>query len=151
DPTPTRARLLAALAAAHDPSLEWQTRRDLSVEAVDVARRAGDDATFVQVLDISLFALASPDDRDQRVADLSLATTIADQLDDPPLRARLAEQSMWVRYQQADALGANAIFAELKALSEIVGLPFQRWRVELFETGRALLAGDAAEAEAANE
>ena len=78
DPTPIRARLLAALAAAHDTALEWQTRRDLSLEAVDVARASGDDATFVDVLDMHTLPLASPDHRDRLVGDVERAVTMAD-------------------------------------------------------------------------
>ena len=51
DPTPTRARLLAVLASAHDATADWSARRDLSLEAIGVARDSDDAATFVQTID----------------------------------------------------------------------------------------------------
>ncbi len=48
-------------------------------------------------------------------------------------------------------LGADAVLAEMEALTEQIGLPFQRWQLALLATGRLLLAGHADEAEAANE
>ncbi len=151
DPTPTRARLLAALAAAHDATLEWQTRRDLSREAVDIARQAGDDATFVDVVDTTHFALAPPDRRDQHIEDTEHAVAMADRIGDPVLRARIRYPMMWAQYQQADLTRADTVLTEMEALTEMVGLPHQRWQVALVTIGRSLLAGHADDAENANE
>ncbi len=150
-PTPTRARLLAALAAAHDSSLEWHTRRDLSIQALDVARQNDDDATFVDVLEIILANHASPDHRDQLIADVERAVAIADRIGDPVLRGRIRIHLVWARDQQTDVVGADAILRELEALTEAVGLPHAHWQVALIDTGRLLRAGCADQAEAANE
>ncbi len=151
DPTPARARLLAALAAAHDATLEWPTRRDLSIQALDVARESGDDVTFVDVLDIALLSQASPDHRDQVVTDVERAVAIADRVGDPVLQGRINNHLVWVRYQQADIAGAEAVTRELEALTAKVGLPHQYYLHALIVTGRMLCAGRLDEADAANE
>ena len=151
DPTPTRARLLAALAAAHDATLEWPTRRVLSIQALDVARESGDDVTFVDVLDIAFISQASPDHRDRLASDVERAVAIADRVGDPVLRSRINNHLVWVRYQQADIAGAQAVTGELAALTEKVGLPHQHWEHALIVTGGMLCAGRLDEADAANE
>jgi class 3 adenylate cyclase/tetratricopeptide (TPR) repeat protein len=151
EPTPTRARLLAALAAVHDASLEWQTRRKLSLQAIDTARQAGDDATFIDVIDKAHLALGTPDRRDQQIEDLKRAVLMADRIGDPALRARIRWSMLWARYQQADLTGADILLAEMAALTEMVGLPYQRWQLGIVTLGRLLLAGRVDEAETALE
>ena len=151
DPTATRARLLAALAAAHDASLEWQTRRDLSREAVDIARGAGDDATFVDMIDTACTQLATPDHRDQVVDDVARAVAMADRIGDPVLRARIRFPMMWAQYQRADIVGADTVLSEMEALTQIVGLPHPRWQHAIVAIGRLLLDGHVDQAETANE
>lgn len=145
------AAALAALAAAHDATLEWHARRDFSIQALDVARHGNLDATFVHVLDIILASHASPDYRDQLIADVERAVEIADRSGDPVLRSRIRLHLVWVRVQQVDPSGADAVLRELEALTEAVGLPQQQWQVALMDTGRLLWAGDIVAADAANE
>jgi len=151
DPTPARARLLAALAVAHDAALEWQTRRDLSLQAVDAARQSGDGATFVDVIYNTNSALATPDRLGQVLDDLERAVVLADGLADPVGRIRARFNLVWARYQQCDVEGANRLCAEVEAITERIGLPHQRWEIAILVTGQLLLAGHAADAGAANE
>ena len=151
DPTPTRARLLATLAGAHDGSREWQTRRDLSLQAVDAAGRSGNDATFVDVITSTDIALATPDRIDQHLVDVERAVALADGIGDPVLQARTRFILVWDRYQRCDVEGANAIIAESEEITQRAGLPHERWNVALLATGQLLLAGHVDDAEAANE
>jgi class 3 adenylate cyclase/tetratricopeptide (TPR) repeat protein len=151
DPTPTRARLLAALAIAHDGALEWRVRQGLSVQAMDVARRADDDPTFVEVLDKIFTEIAAPDRRDQVADDVARAVAMAERIGDPVLLADIKFQLIWVRCQQADLLGADTALSEFEALTETIGLRYQDWRFALLTTGRLLLAGYADQAETWNE
>src|SRR6185503_6382292 len=83
-PTPTRARLLAALAGAHDAGLDWKRRHDLALQAVDAARRADDATTFVDVISTTYTDVATPDRQFQAsVDDLERAVGLADRLGDP--------------------------------------------------------------------
>ncbi len=54
-------------------------------------------------------------------------------------------------YERVDIVGADGVLAEIEALTEKVGLPYQRWQHGQYVSGRLLLAGKAFEAETANE
>lgn len=150
--TATRARLLVALAMVHDASLEWQACRDLALEAVDTARHAGDEETFVHVIDaVSRTYLPTPDRRDKLIDDIEAAVTIADRIGDPILRSRIRKALIWTRHERADIPGADAVLAQIAALTETVGLPYQRWDHAQLVIGRLLLAGNVDDAEPANE
>ena len=151
DPTPSRARLLAKLAIAHDAGTESRERRTLALQAVDAARQGGDDPTFIDVVDATHLTLATPDRLDQHLEDIQRVHTNADRLGDPVLRARSCYPAMWARYQHADLAGADVILGEMESLVEMIGLPFLTWYPSQFLVGRLLLAGRADDAEAANE
>jgi class 3 adenylate cyclase/tetratricopeptide (TPR) repeat protein len=151
EPTANRARLLAALADAYDASLEWRTRRDLSLQAIDNARRAGDDGAFVDVLHSALRSTAAtPDRREVMIDEAEAAVRIADRVGDPVLQARIRELLLWARYARADLEGADAVLAEIDALTKMIGLPYHRWSYTLSVMGRLLLAGHVDDAEATN-
>ena len=149
DPTPTRARLLAALACAHDSNR--RERQDLAVDALDTARRTADEATLAEVLDMTFMDIARPARRDEVIDDIERAATMADRIGDPVLQARITYHLLWARCQQADQRGADGLLAGLEALSETIGLPFQDFQTAIVATGRLLLAGDVDRAEASNE
>jgi len=151
EPTPTRARLLAELALAHDAGSEWQVRRDLSIEAVDIARDAGDDATFVWVVIATQNILATPDRLDQHVADVEAAVIVADRIGDPALRFGARAATLWAAYQQADIARTDVVLGELQLLADALSLPLVRFQLAQREVCRLLIAGHAREADAANE
>ena len=62
DDSPTRARLLAALAVEIDYAGDRERRLRLADEALAIARRTGDVATLAHVLLQRFFAICSPDD-----------------------------------------------------------------------------------------
>jgi class 3 adenylate cyclase/tetratricopeptide (TPR) repeat protein len=151
EPTPARARLLAALSIAHDASLEWRAIRDLSLEAVQVARQIDDDPTFVEVSDLTFSALATPDRVAETVDDLERAVALADRTGDPTLRARSRFNLVWAYYQRCDMPGVDAVVMEIERIAEQVGMPHQQWQLTLLLSARSLLLGNADEADAANE
>ncbi len=148
---PARARLLAELANAHDAGSESEARRDLALEAVELARGSGDDATFLAVVSATHLIVGTPDRLDQFTDDVEAAVRIADGIGDPVLAGRIRIPLVLVRQQQGDMAAADAGLAEMTALCEAVRLPYVRWQVTLFECGRTIVAGHADEAEAANE
>ena len=89
EPSSTRARLLAALANAYDAGLEWRSRRDLSLQAVDIARYTNNDATLLEVVIAMSNALGTPDNLEQHIADVDTAAATADRLGDPVLRTSI--------------------------------------------------------------
>lgn len=150
-PTARRARLLSALALAHDGALEWRARRDLSIDALDVARRSADDSALVDVVERIVTEVASPDRLDQVIEDVENAEVLAGRIGDPVLSVRIKFQLVWVRIQQADVLGADTVLAEMEATTARVGLPAAEWQLAILNTGRLLLAGLTDQAEAAND
>jgi class 3 adenylate cyclase len=151
DPTPERPLLLAALSSVLDPALEWRNRKDLGLQAVDLAERSGNDRTYVEVIDLTHFPLATPDRRDQQQENIKSAVAMADRVGDPAQQAFIRVQMLWAMYQQADIRGADVVLAELEELTEMVGLPWHRWQYARVFTGRLLLSGRLDEAEATNE
>jgi class 3 adenylate cyclase/tetratricopeptide (TPR) repeat protein len=151
DPTPTRARMLAALAESYDAAAQAEERRTYALEAVEAARRAGDDAAFVDVLLSVYYAVETPDRRDQAIADLERMIEIVDRMDDPVQQARARYRVLWVHYQHVDVDAADRVLGELDGLEHRIGLPFVSYETQLLRTGRLLLAGDADAAEASNE
>jgi class 3 adenylate cyclase/tetratricopeptide (TPR) repeat protein len=151
DSPPTRARLLAALAAAQDAAREWQSRLELSIAAVEAARHGGDDHVFAAVVESTNEVLATPDRLTESVADTEDAVAVADRVGDAFLQADLRYHLLWGRYQQCDVGGAATVGSQMKQITQEIGLPYQRWRLALFETGRLLLAGYADQAETVNE
>ncbi|MGO9875906.1 MAG: ATP-binding protein [Acidimicrobiia bacterium] len=149
--TTTRAKLLAEFANVHDAGSEWQARRDLTLQALDMARRTNDAATFVEVITDNNITLETPAQRDEVLADIESAATMADGIGDPITRARICTPMMWVCYQRADIAGADTVLAKLEALADQVGLPYLRYHAAQFSAGRLLLAGRAGDAETSNE
>ncbi len=151
DPTPTRARLLAKLSVAHNASAEAALRHSVALEAVEAAHLAGDDRTFIDVIEGTHLTLATPDRRAQHLADIERAVACADRLGDPLLRARVRYPAMWACYQHADLPAADATLGEYQALVDALGLPHLDWQPSQFIAGNLLLAGRSDEAEGAIE
>ena len=151
DESSTRARLLAAYSEAHDAGLEWRERRDLALEAIDVARLAGDDTAFVEVLTTTFLTLATPEYRDQTIADVERAVAIADRLGDPYLRCTTRFPLLSSRYQRADLAGARTAIDDMATLTDQLKLPNELWMLAMTRTGGLLLGGHADDAEQANQ
>jgi class 3 adenylate cyclase/tetratricopeptide (TPR) repeat protein len=148
--TPTGALLLAALALTHDGATEWQARRELSLQALDAARRAGDDRTLIRVILQTMNTLATPDRIAECMADVERAVAVADRLGDPELRALSRRVLVDVRYHQADAVGIDAAIAEFTRLAEDLGLALERAMNAMLIAGHVVLAGRLDDAEIAN-
>jgi tetratricopeptide (TPR) repeat protein len=151
DEPSTRARLLAAYSEAHDAGLEWRERRDLALEAVDAARRAGDDTASVEVLTTTFQSLATAEYCDQTIADIERAVAIADRLGDPYLRCTTRYPLVWARYQHADLAGARTAIDDMATLADQLRLPNELRIVARVRTGGLLLAGHTDDAEIANQ
>lgn len=150
EPSPARARLLAALSRTYDRSEDWRTVRDLGLEALDAARRSADPATFAQVFDATVTYLG-PDRVAGMLDDVDGLVAWADRSGDPLMQARAQFHRVWACLHRYDLTGAKAANAEMEVVVERIGLPHERWRHALVVTGLLLLAGDADAAEAANE
>jgi class 3 adenylate cyclase/tetratricopeptide (TPR) repeat protein len=149
--TPLRARLLAQLAVSFSTGDESRDRRELALQALEIAREVGDDGTLFDVIELCHQSLATPDRRDEHIQDVERAVMIADRAGDPIHRLRIRSSLMWVHYQRADAQGADATVHEMEMLTDTLGLRGWRFRTAEIVTGRLVVAGRVGEAEAANE
>jgi tetratricopeptide (TPR) repeat protein len=147
DDTPTRARLLAALAAEMIYSGDWERRVLLADEALAIARRCGDAATLARVLLHRFFTIYFPDTLDELLANTEELLALAERLDDPVIRA----QALWLRGRilapAGDMEEANRRFEAAERLTEELGQPTLRWLVGTTATVRTVLAGDLEEGE----
>ncbi len=147
DDTPTRARLLAALAAEITYTGDRERRVLLADEALAIARRSGDAATLALVLLHRCITIYFPDTLDELLANTEELLALAERLDDPVIRA----QALWLRGRilapAGDMEEANRRFEAAERLTEELGQPTLRWLVGTTATVRTILAGDLEEGE----
>jgi predicted ATPase len=147
DDTPTRARLLAALAAEITYTGDRERRLRLADEALAIARRCGDATTLALVLLHRWYAIYFPDTLDELLANTQELVSLAERLDDPVIRA----QALWLRgrilARAGDMEEANRRFEAAERLAEELRQPTLRWLVGTTATGRTILAGDLEEGE----
>ena len=123
-----RARLLACLAEENDPR-DAIRRSEMAGEAIDIARRTGDDATLLAVLNLALNPLNRPT---RSIAGLrSQASRWPSPTAAVTYRAdsrRLIHRAYAVM-ETGDLDEFDARLTELETIAERTGLPFQRWQV----------------------
>lgn len=148
DDSRARARLLGVLSQAIHAN-EWERRRDLSTEAVEVARRIDDDATLLVLLPIA-YQHYGPEALDHRLADTAEAIAIAERLGNESAGCNALFHRIDACMQAADLAELDQRIAELSALATATGLPLHLWQLRMSTSCRALLAGriDDAETEA---
>ncbi|HVW33928.1 MAG TPA: BTAD domain-containing putative transcriptional regulator [Acidimicrobiia bacterium] len=145
--SPTRARLLAALALELLYAGDRDRRRLLADDALAIARRSQDAATLAQVLLARFYTIYFPDTLDELLANTEELVELAENLSDPVITARAS----WVRFRALAESGeieaADRHLRSAEQLAEELGQPTLRWLVGLARTGRTILAGDLDEAE----
>jgi class 3 adenylate cyclase len=143
-----RARLLAVLSQAIHAD-EWERRRDLSTEAVEVARRIEDAATLLAILLVA-YQHYGPEGLDCRLADTAEAIGLARRIGDDIGGCNALFHRIDACMQAADIAEVDQRIAELSTLARSVGLPLHLWQLSMSTSFRLLLEGrcDDAEAEA---
>src|SRR5207237_577907 len=81
-------------------------RRALSDEALEVARRVGDDATLARVLNLRYAAIGDPENAAEQLANTTEALDVTDRLGDPLERFWALQSRLW-------AIGAAGFLDEL--------------------------------------
>ena len=147
DGSPTRARLLAALALELGYAGDWERRVGLADEALAIARRSGDTATLAHVLLQRFFTLYVPDTLEDRLANTEELLPLADQMGDPNIAARALLLRFRVLFEVGDVDGADRNLQAAELLAQELGEQSLRWMVGLNRTARIILAGDLEEGE----
>jgi DNA-binding SARP family transcriptional activator/tetratricopeptide (TPR) repeat protein len=145
--SPLRARLLARLALELYYSGEPDRRLALSEEAVDLARRLGDQRTLATCLDARHYALWRPETVDERLEVAAELRLVAEQTGDPELELEGAGWTVVDLLELGDVQGADIQIAAATKLAEALQRPIWLWWSSLLRCTRAQLAGRFDEAE----
>ncbi len=143
--TPQRALLSARLAV----DLYWSRNRDralrLGREAVEMARRVGDPATHIAVLNLRQWMLWEPANLEQRLALATEMTSIAERVGDweSVLNARRAR--LGAMLEMGEIHEVDAEIAAMENVARVRG--HSNGCVERYRTMRALMRGELDEAE----
>jgi class 3 adenylate cyclase/tetratricopeptide (TPR) repeat protein len=140
------ARLHAQLATELDPrdaeAVTLEARR-----AIEIASRAGDERTLLDVLNAVWEADVDQEDLDQRCLNAAAAVEIADRLGDRlhSLTARYHLGEMLVVQGRIDE--AYRVYDEFAERASALNLPYPRWQMHLTQSGLAAMRGEFSVAE----
>ncbi len=141
-----RALLLATL-CSESCFGPCEKRLSLAQEAKSMARRIGNKATLIQVLNLVDPPQEVPDLHAERARDSAEALELAYELGDP-LHLHWAAHFRHMNVTQgADFEQADACLLTIRELSDRLGQPMITWATTYHEAGHALFAGDHQRAE----
>ncbi len=142
-----RARLLATLAAELSFSADRGDVMALAVVAEAMARRLGDDAVLLRVLNLAFLPLWWPDNFDRTVASTQEALILADRVGDPVAKFWAAMNRTMAMASSVDREGIDAALDLADSRAQEIGLPYPILMVLQARCAQVLLAGDADEAD----
>ena len=119
---------------------EWERRRDLSTEAVAVARRLDDADTLIAVLPVA-YQHYGPEGREQRLVDTADAIELARRQGNPTAGCNALFHRIDACLQEADLAEVDRRLAELTTEARAIGLPLHLWQLHMTTSLRALIDG----------
>ncbi|MGD8860254.1 MAG: AAA family ATPase [Myxococcales bacterium] len=149
DDSPLRARLMARLAAASQPSRTPERPIGLAREAIAMARRVGDDETLLQTLRSAVSAMVDLGEPDERVSLSREHVSLAQRLDSPVDAWRALTRLYLDHLELGRFEEMDATMLELEVLARQLGHPYYHWPVIAFRGARAAMQGRFQEADAA--
>jgi class 3 adenylate cyclase len=141
-----RARILAALADEMDPR-DVQKRVPVGFEAIDIARRLGDEQTLLSVISMVTSPVTTPDTLARRLSESEVAVELSERVGDVATRFAALQLRLIQLAESGDLGNVDNAIAELASIAARTGLPSQRWNLTMLRSWRALLAGHLDEAE----
>ena len=142
-----RALVLATLCTELTVGSPLERRQALAEEALAIAQRSGDDATIVRVINHVLLPLSVPHLLDISTVRAIEALTRAQSLGDPALLSAAASGRRFVAAAAGDVEEMDRCLELKRPMVERLDLPFLHWVHALQRATRAVIAGDAEEAE----
>ena len=137
-----QALLLGTLANELTYSGDFDRRRQLADDALKAARRHGDPALVLRVLNLVFYALWIPETLDERLALSAESARLLAAVDDP-LPRFWAGKSAYLNLTQAGRIEEAAPFLDtIVELAERLAQPALLWRARHTEACRLILAGD---------
>jgi tetratricopeptide (TPR) repeat protein len=140
-----RAWLLARLSVALSFVESDQRRRELSEEAVTMARRVGDGAALGYALAAHCDAIAGPEHSEDRQREAEEVIRLSGETDDPPLELLGRRIRIVALLELGRVAEADAEIDAFELVAESLRQPLYRWYVPLWRGMRALMRGDVAE------
>jgi DNA-binding SARP family transcriptional activator/tetratricopeptide (TPR) repeat protein len=144
---PLRARVLARLALELYYDSDSQRRMELSGQALELARLAGDPRTLAVCLDARHYALWRPENVEERLDVAAELRRVAEATGDPELELEGAGWTVVDLLELGDIRGADEQIAAATALAEALQRPLWLWWTSLFRCTRAQIDGRFEEAE----
>jgi DNA-binding SARP family transcriptional activator/tetratricopeptide (TPR) repeat protein len=136
-----RARLLARLALELYYGGDPQRRLELSGQALELARLAGDPHTLAVCLDARHYALWRPENVEERLEVAAELQRVADATGDPELELEAAGWTVVDMLELGDVAGADVRIAAAVRLAEALQRPLWLWWTALFRCARAQMDG----------
>jgi DNA-binding SARP family transcriptional activator/tetratricopeptide (TPR) repeat protein len=137
EPSRTRARLLAMMAAALNLTALHEQSRDFGTRAVATARQLNDRSTLAEVLVTAHWALFDPENLEKRLGIADEVEALSEQLDDPVLKLQALLLRAPDLREAGDVQEGNRVSRQAAALADELGLPFfrvlgrQGWAAEM--------------------
>lgn len=122
-----RARLLALRGAELLYNGDFEMRRAVSDEALAIARRLGDPATLVHVLNERFLTIASPSTAHDRLSMAAEAESLAGQLDDPVARFFAALGGSWASIECGDGAEYAKRLDMMGSIADELRQPMLQW------------------------
>ncbi|HKE18791.1 MAG TPA: AAA family ATPase [Kofleriaceae bacterium] len=145
--SPLRARLLARLAAALQPSLRPEQPIAIAREAIDMARRLGDERTRLDVFHAASASLVKYGPPGERVAIDDEARKLATRLGEPSLALRAHARLAFDSLEVGDSHTSLAHVQAYTELAGALGRPGALWPAAMLRAMFALYHGRFADQE----
>jgi tetratricopeptide (TPR) repeat protein len=145
--SPDRARLLALLCAERTWGGDFDERLAIATQAVDMARRTGDNAAFVDAVRLWSNSITMPGTLELRRVWTAEACALADDLGDPTARLFAYLYRSLGALEAGDITTMRRAFSIFHSESERIGQPFDRWQIVHTSAWRQMLEGDVDAAE----
>jgi tetratricopeptide (TPR) repeat protein len=136
-----RARLLARLAAAIQPSDDPEEPMALARDAIEMARRVGDRRALLHSIRSGCSALMDVADPGERIALNREHVALADELGEPFEALRGYMRLVIDAFDLGDLEAADAAIAAYERLAQQTELPHHLWQTASFRAMRAMMVG----------
>jgi DNA-binding SARP family transcriptional activator len=145
--SPDRARLLGLLCVEATWYTDFDERLAMATEAVEIARRTGDDAALVDAIRLCHESIAMPETLELRRRWTSEACRLAENLGDPTARLHANDFRMLSALEAGDLATMRSAAAIFESESRRIGQPLSRWQIAYHQAWLRMLEGDLGAAE----
>jgi class 3 adenylate cyclase len=149
DDSSARARLLAVLAQEVSWSDPEHRRLVLINEAVEIARRLGDDACLLEVAASKQISARTPDTFYELAAELTEVLALASRAGDPQTVMLASAWGFMHLLELGDLARADTLLADTGRLADELNTPAARWLHAIYRTCRVSVSGRGDDIEAA--